>query len=74
MNLLKTIAELREERACLDEVLIGLEKLSLKRSPRRGRPPAWSKMIGLTAPKNGNGLNGSTNGPPHLVSAVKSAQ
>jgi hypothetical protein len=73
MNLLKMIAELREERACLDEILIGLEKLSLKRNPRRGRPPAWSKTNGLIVSKNGNGLNGSTNTPPHLVSAAKSA-
>jgi len=60
MNILKIIAELREERACLDEILIGLEKLSLKRTPRRGRPPAWSKATSLTAPRNGSGLNGST--------------
>ena len=74
MNILKIIEELREERACLDEVLIGLEKLSLKRTPRRGRPPSWSRVASLTASKTGNGLNGSTNGPPSLAaSAGKSA-
>jgi hypothetical protein len=73
MNLLKTIAELREERACLDEILMGLEKLSLKRTPRRGRPPAWSKVNGVSSRKNGSGLNGSTYELTHLVSAAKSA-
>jgi len=74
MNILKIIEELREERACLDEVLIGLEKLSLKRTPRRGRPPSWSRVASLTAPKNGNGVNGSMNDPPRLAaSAGKSA-
>jgi hypothetical protein len=75
MNLLKIIEELREERACLDEVLIGLEKLAYKRTPRRGRPPAWSRVTGVTASKSSNGLNGSMNEPPRLAaSAGKSAQ
>jgi len=74
MNLLKIIEELREERACLDEVLIGLEKLSLKRTPRRGRPPSWSRLTSLTGPKSGNGVNGSMNEPTRLAaSAGKSA-
>ena len=74
MNILKIIAELREERACLDEVLIGLEKLSLKRTPRRGRPPAWSRVASHTASSNGNGLKYATNERPLLTaSAGKSA-
>jgi len=52
MNIQKIIDDLREERACLDEVLIGLEKLALKRTPRRGRPRAWSRATGLTASKS----------------------
>jgi hypothetical protein len=73
MNILKMIEELREERVCLDEVLISLEKLALKRTPRRGRPPAWSKMTSLTASKSSNGLNGSINGASLATSAGKSA-
>ena len=74
MNILKIIEELREERACLDEVLIGLEKLSLRRTPRRGRPPTWSKVTSHTASKNGHSLNDSMNGSPRLAgSAGKSA-
>jgi len=41
MNVQKVIAELREERACLHEALMGLERLSSIRTPRRGRPPSW---------------------------------
>ena len=74
MNILKIIAGLREERACLDEVLIGLEKLSLKRTPRRGRPPAWRKVTSLAATtKSTNGMNGSVNGAPFTAATGKSA-
>jgi len=74
MNIPKIIAELREERACLDEVLIGLEKLALKRTPRRGRPPTWSKVTSLSATtKSTNGVNGSVNGAPQTAAAGKSA-
>jgi hypothetical protein len=62
MNIQKIIGELREERLCLDEALIGLEKLARKRIPRRGRPPAWMKLATAATPKNGDGLRGSTRG------------
>jgi hypothetical protein len=61
MDVLKTIAELREERARLDEAITSLEKLALTR-PRRGRPPAWSSVTSLTGPQSRNGHNGSMNG------------
>jgi len=44
MNVSKMIAELRQERACLDEVIVGLEKLLRQREPRRGRPPLRLKV------------------------------
>ena len=62
MDVLKTIAELREERVRLDEAIISLEKLLPTRPPRRGRPPAWSRVISLTGPQSRNGHNGSMNG------------
>jgi hypothetical protein len=62
MDVMKTVAELREERARLDEAIISLEKLLLTRAPRRGRPPAWSRMTSLTVPQGGNGQGASTHG------------
>jgi hypothetical protein len=61
MDISKTIAELLEERARLDEAIASLEKLALPR-PRRGRPPAWSTVTSLTGPQSRNGHNGSMNG------------
>ena len=65
MDLRQIIADLSEERACLDEVLIGLEKLAHKRTPRRGRPPSWLRPAVMTEPKKLAGLNGATNGRRH---------
>jgi hypothetical protein len=50
MDIRKLITELREERACLDQALLSLERLSLKRGPRRGRPPSWMKATLHTPP------------------------
>jgi hypothetical protein len=61
MDIQKMIAELTEERACLDEALIGLEKLAQKRTPRRGRPPKWLRPAVITETRKVNGglaLNG----------------
>jgi hypothetical protein len=44
MDIREVIAQLRMERACLDEALASLERLVLKRGPRRGRPPLWMKV------------------------------
>jgi hypothetical protein len=63
MDLRKVVAELREERARLAEAIVGLEKLSLTRTPRRGRPPEWSRVRSITASKSSNGLNGSMGRP-----------
>lgn len=51
MDVRKMITELREERACVEQALVSLERLSLKRVPRRGRPPSWIKAIRTQAPK-----------------------
>jgi len=70
VNVQRVIAELREERDCLDEVLIGLEKLQSRRTPRRGRPPSWMTMNSGSASKKANVANGLTKGG---LSAAKSA-
>ena len=61
MDISKVIAELREERERLDKAIISLEKLSLAGTPRRGRPPAWSRAASASVPGSRNGQNGSMN-------------
>jgi hypothetical protein len=42
MELTKVIAELRQERAAIDEALIALDRIARATAgKRRGRPPAW---------------------------------
>jgi hypothetical protein len=69
MDIQKMIAELTEERACIDDALIGLEKLAQKRTPRRGRPPKWLRPMVIAESKK---LNGSTNGSSHVVASAAS--
>jgi hypothetical protein len=45
MDILKMIAELRDERAAIQDALIVLERLAQTRGKRRGRPPAWMSVI-----------------------------
>ena len=41
MDFIKMVAELRRERAQLEQAIIALERLALGQGKRRGRPPAW---------------------------------
>ena len=41
MDLIKMLAELRQERDQLEEAIMTLERLARGRGRRRGRPPAW---------------------------------
>jgi len=45
MDITKMLAELRAERAQVEEAIIVLERLGLGRGRRRGRPPAWMAQI-----------------------------
>jgi hypothetical protein len=45
MEIVKMLAELREERERIEEAIITLERLALGRGKRRGRPPAWMTNI-----------------------------
>jgi hypothetical protein len=41
MDLVKIIAELRKERAAVEDALVYLEQLARTQGTRRGRPPAF---------------------------------
>jgi hypothetical protein len=41
MDVLKMLADLRQEREQLEEAILTLERLARGRGRRRGRPPAW---------------------------------
>jgi hypothetical protein len=55
MDFAKVISELRAERDLLDEAIVNLERLSLSRGRKPGRPPSWMTLTRRSAPsKNGN--------------------
>src|SRR4029077_17539504 len=45
MDVIKMLAELRQEREQLEEAILTLERLARGRGKRRGRPPAWMTEI-----------------------------
>jgi hypothetical protein len=51
MDVTRILAELRAERAQLEEAILSLERLARGRGKRRGRPPAWLS----NEPSEGNG-------------------
>jgi hypothetical protein len=63
MDVNKVLAELREERAQIEEAILILERLARGRGKRRGRPPAWMSAAGLTEPKKRGRPPGSKNKP-----------
>jgi hypothetical protein len=55
MDFAKVISELRAERDLLDEAIANLERLSLSRGRKPGRPPGWTTLTRRPPPpKNGN--------------------
>jgi hypothetical protein len=61
MDVLKMLAELRQDRAQVEEAIVVLERLALGHGKRRGRPPAW--MTAAAAPKRRGRPKGSKNKP-----------
>src|SRR5580704_16738945 len=61
MELLNMLAELREERARIEEAIVVLERLARGQGKRRGRPPAW--MTTASEPKRRGRPPGSKNKP-----------
>jgi len=45
MDVLKMLADLRQEREQIEEAIITLERLARGRGRRRGRPPAWMSAM-----------------------------
>ena len=45
MDVLKMLADLRQEREQIEEAIMTLERLARGRGRRRGRPPAWMSAI-----------------------------
>jgi len=45
MDLLKMLADLRQEREQIEEAIMTLERLAAGRGRRRGRPPAWMSAV-----------------------------
>jgi hypothetical protein len=41
MDILKMIAEMRQERAQIEEAILVLQRLASGQGRRRGRPPTW---------------------------------
>jgi hypothetical protein len=64
MDVLKMLAELRQEREQIEEAILTLERLARGRGKRRGRPPAW-----MTALKRRGRPPGSKNRPKEPVAA-----
>jgi hypothetical protein len=45
MDVVKMLADLRQEREHIEEAILTLERLARGRGKRRGRPPAWMAEI-----------------------------
>jgi len=66
MDITKMLAELRQERAQIEEAIVTLERLAQGRGLRRGRPPAWMSELKL---KRRGRPPGSKNKPKETAAA-----
>ncbi|MBV8845764.1 MAG: hypothetical protein JO307_23395 [Bryobacterales bacterium] len=64
MDVLKMLADLRQEREQIEEAIMTLERLARGQGKRRGRPPAW-----MTALKRRGRPPGSKNRPKEAAAA-----
>ncbi len=65
MDVLKMLADLRQERQQIEEAIMTLERLAAGRGRRRGRPPAW-----MTTMKRRGRPPGSKNKPKEPAAAA----
>lgn len=61
MDVSKMLAELRQDRAQIEEAILAIERLANGGAKRRGRPPAW--MTAASGPKRRGRPPGSKNQP-----------
>ena len=71
MDIQKILAELREQRDQVAAVIEALERIAYQQAPRRGRPPKWLTVNGISATENGT--NGTLNGSHPLAGPRKAA-
>ena len=64
MDVLKMLADLRQEREQIEEAILTLERLARGRGKRRGRPPAWMAVL-----KRRGRPSGSKNRPKEAAAA-----
>jgi len=64
MDVIKMLADLRQEHEQIEEAILTLERLARGRGRRRGRPPAW-----MTELKRGGRPPGSKNKPKDSAAA-----
>jgi hypothetical protein len=62
MDVLKMLAELRQQLQQVEEAIIALERMAVGRGKSRGRPPAWMTAA-KAAPKRRGRPPGSKNKP-----------
>ena len=51
MDVTAIVKQLREERDLLEDAILSLERIAVQRGKRRGRPPAWMRVLEAEAPK-----------------------
>jgi len=70
MDILRIIAELREERTRIDEAIVALEKIALQQKPRRGRPPGWTREHTLASQESSKAIKDSKGPLSHLTAST----
>jgi hypothetical protein len=55
MDILKMLADLREEREAVEQAIIVLERIAAGQGKRRGRPPAWMASAAAKATRQAAG-------------------
>jgi hypothetical protein len=58
MDVLKMLADLRQERESIEEAIVTLERLARGQGKRRGRPPSWMSVLKDKKPTKTAGRRG----------------